>query len=129
MNQGARLNEPPPPKDTSAPLGASFASPGHRTVCFLLGILAVLLFCLFCGLGLTWQKQSPHWFRVSAGFFALIWAIGTPIWFSLERWIWGREIAKFGIDIDKQQDRIRDLWIGLGAIVLVLSDHIIWIEH
>ena len=49
-----------------------------------------------------------------------IWAIAPPVWFFVERQVWGTKENEKKMEI--AQSHARDVWLGLGAIILFLAD-------
>lgn len=88
----------------------------HKRTFMITAIFAVLCFFYAVAvLGFQWFYSSCTAQKVNAVWLAVVWAICPPIWFWVECLVWKDTVRK-------DQDRARDFWLGLGAIVLFLAD-------
>jgi hypothetical protein len=93
----------------------------HR---FTFNTLSFLGFVCFCYailiLGFRIAFRDPVAQTINAATLASLWAICPPAWFWVERSIW--ETPANRRELEKGQERARDFWLGLGALVLFLAD-------
>ena len=104
----------------------------HAFWCIFLSCLSVAVFAAFSLWVFFCRENLPQWAPVLSAIVAVLWAVGAPSWFWIERSQW-RTDKSSGKDrsevLDKNQERVRDFWIGLGAVVIIVADHVVFPHH
>ena len=90
---------------------------GLRITIMIVALAAAGTSLYFIWIWLTGEQAAYHTTFIKVA--AVGWAIGTPTWFLIERSLWTGSPEK----LDRSQDHVKDFWLGIGAIVLVICDH------